>query len=321
MVSAILKLWVLLLAAGALYYIWKDRTAPPLANDVEQSEEIAHTDVAVRIGEIKRMTLRGYIVGYGRVEAEPATAELPAAEARVTVPWPSEVLQVQCIEGQHVEEGQKLFIVRPARAFLGENQPASETVTSPIGGTAVQVDIHAGEAALPTATAVRIVDLDRLVVAVGIPAWQVNTISTGEQAEIDIPANAGNGPDAKIDSKVERVDRAVDPATKLVSVDVAVPHGAAVRLGQFAKIAIAGEEQRDCLVVPADSIVRDSLDRSFVAMVSDDRKQANLKMVEPGLREGDWVQIKAPGLEEGQAVVVSGAYGLLFRSDIKVLNP
>ena len=182
------------------------------------------------------------------------------------------------------------------------------------------MDIHAGEVALPPTTAVKIVDLDRLVVAAGIPPWQAAAISAGQKAEIEIPADPVNGSALKIDSKVERVDRAVDPKTNLVSVDIVIPPGQAVRPGQLARVSIAREE-RNCLVVPADSIVRDSLDRPFVAMVSDDRKQAILRPVEPGLREGDWVEMKAPGLDAGQTIVVSGAYGLLFRSDIKVLNP
>jgi multidrug efflux pump subunit AcrA (membrane-fusion protein) len=320
-VSAILKLWVLVVAAGALYYIWQDRTAPPLAGQVEQGEEIAHTDVAVKIGTIKRMTLRGHVVGYGSVEAAPATAELPAAEARVTVDWPAEVLRVQCIEGQHVDIGQVLFTAKPARRVSDQTQPTEDTIKSPIGGTVVSLDIHPGEVALPTTTAVRIVDLDRLVISAGIPAWQANEISAGQQAEVEIPADPKSESAAAFDSKVERVDRAVDPKTNLVNVDISVPKGQALRPGQFARVAIAQEERKDCLVVPADSIVRDSLDRPFIAMVSDDRKQATLKLIEPGLREGDWVQVSAPGLDAGQTIVVSGAYGLLFRSDIKVLNP
>jgi hypothetical protein len=320
-VSAILKLWVLVVAAGALYYIWQDRTAPPLASQVEQDEEITHTDVAVRIGAVKQMTLRGHIVGYGSVEGAPATAELPAAEARVTVDWPAEVLQVQCVEGQHVDIGQMLFVVKPAQRISDQTQPTDDTIRSPISGTVVSLDIHPGEVALPTATAVRIVDLDRLVIAAGIPAWQAAAISVGQRAEVEIPADPKFGAAVTFDSKVERVDRAVDPKTNLVSVDISVPKGQAVRLGEFARVAITQEERPDCLVVPADSIVRDSLDRPFVAMVSDDHKQATLKLVEPGLREGDWVQVSASGLEAGQTIVISGAYGLLFRSDIKVLNP
>ncbi len=317
-VSTILKLWVLLLAAGALYYIWTDRATPPLAGQVEQSQAITHTDVAVRIGTIQRMTLHGYVVGYGRVEAEPATAQMPAAEARVTVDWPAAVSQVRCIEGQHVEKGQTLFLAKPAQAIMGmRQQGAEEAVTSPIGGTVVLLDIHAGEVALPTTTAVKIVDLDRLVAAAGMPPWQAEAISPGQQAQVQIPADPANGSTVKFESTVQRVDRAVDPKTNLVSVDVAIPAGKAVRPGQLARVAIAREE-RDCLVVPADAIVRDSLDRPFVAMVSDDRRQAILKLVEPGLREGDWVQVSADGLEPGQTIVVSGAYGLLFRSDIKV---
>jgi len=319
-VLTILKLWVLLLAAGALYYLWNDRATPPLAGQVEQNEAITHTDVAVRIGAIQRMTLRGYVVGYGSVEAAPATADSPAAEARVTVDWPAAVSQVRCIEGQHVEKGQTLFVAKPAQRISGETQTTDNAVISPISGTVVFLDIHAGEVALPTTTAVRIVDLDRLVAAAGIPPWQAAAISPGQPAEVQIPADPANGSTVKFESKVQRVDRAVDPKTNLVSVDVAIPPGESVRPGQLARVAIAREE-RDCLVVPADAIVRDSLDRPFVAMVSDDHRQAILKLVEPGLREGDWVQVSAGGLEPGQTIVVSGAYGLLFRSDIKVLNP
>ncbi len=60
----------------------------------------------------------------GALKVRPATAELPAAEACVTVDWPASVLQVQCVEGEHVDAGQKLFVVRPAR-ISGENEPAS----------------------------------------------------------------------------------------------------------------------------------------------------------------------------------------------------
>ncbi|MGA2441716.1 MAG: efflux RND transporter periplasmic adaptor subunit [Tepidisphaeraceae bacterium] len=319
-VSAALKLWVLLILGGALYFLWRERAAPPLASSVEAADQIKHTDIEVRIGTIRKMTLHEYVVGFGNVEPAPATADAPAAEARVTVDWPAAVSQVRCVEGQHVDKGQTLFVAKSARLIGGTSEAGEELVTSPIGGTVVAINVHPGEAALPTATAVQIVDLDRLVMAAGIPAWQAAEISAGQTAEIEIPADPATGGVVKFESKVQRVDGAADAKTNLVSVDVVIPAGRGVRPGQFGRVSIISKEQADCLVVPADAIVRDALDRPYVGVVSEDRKQAILKPVQPGLRDGDWVQVTAEGLQPDQTIVVGGAYGLLFRSDIRVLN-
>jgi membrane fusion protein, multidrug efflux system len=329
----ILKVWVLLLAAGVLYYIWSNRAAPQLENQIEQEQETPVTNVAVRIGAIKQMTLHGYVVGYGNVEPEPATADHPAAEARVTIAWPAVISEVRCVEGQQVDKGQALFVVDRnifgseigrLRKLLGDTQPATIpdelTVTSPIAGTVAALDVHPGEVALPTAAAVDIVNTDRLDLRVSIPAWQAGSISPGQQASIDLPADPATS-STPIDSTVQRIDPGVDPKTNLATVDVGVPAHRKIRPGEFGRVSIASESLPDCLVVPADSIVRDSLDRPFIAMVSDDHKQATLKLVEPGLREGDWVQVKAAGLAAGQTIVTTGAYGLLFQSGITVLNP
>jgi membrane fusion protein, multidrug efflux system len=311
-VSAVVKLWVLAFIGGALYFLWKDRAAPLLASQIEAAENITHTNVEVRIGTIRKMTLHGYVVGFGNVEPAPATGDQAAADARVTVDWPVVVSEVRCVEGQYVEKGQTLFVVA---------KPANLAVTSPISGTVVSLDIHGGEVALPTTTAVEVVDLDRLVVAAGIPAWQAAEIKAGQQATVEIPADPVQGSSMKFDSSVARVDPAADPKTNLVGVDIAIPLNQGARPGQFARVSVIGSQQADCLVVPADAIVRDALDRPFIGMVSDDRKQAILKPVVPGLREGDWVQVTADGIAADQTIVVSGAYALQYRSDINVLNP
>jgi hypothetical protein len=67
--------------------------------------------------------------------------------------------------------------------------------------------------------------------------------------------------------------------------------------------------------------VRDSLDRPYVGVVSDDHKQATLRLIRPGLREGDWVQISGDGIEADETIVTGGAYALQYRNDIHVLNP
>jgi membrane fusion protein (multidrug efflux system) len=325
-VSAAVKLWVLALLGGAIYFLWKGQAAPPLANQLEAADTIARTNVEVRIGTIKKMTLHGYVVGFGSVEPAPATMDHPAADARITVDWPAVIPDVRCVEGQHVEKGQTLFFVKQTTFSMGAGGSGGGAVTSPIAGTVVLLDIHAGEVALPTKMVVEIVDLDRLVVAMGVPAWQAAAISGGQHATVEIPADPAlsdpaRGSSLEFDSSVARIDPGADPKTNLVSVDITVPPNQGARPGQFARVSIISKEQADCLVVPADAIVRDALDRPFIGVVSDDRKQAILKTVVPGLREGDWVQVTGDGIAADQTIVVSGAYGLQYRTDINVLNP
>jgi hypothetical protein len=301
--SFILKFWVLAMIMAALIVLYFNRTAPPLASEVEAAERVKHTSVEVRIGSIHKMSLHDELVAFGYVEPEPATTDKPSAEANITLDWPAVVSDVACVEGQAVRKGQTLLISK------------SVPVTSPIDGTVVAINIHPGEIALPTITAVRVVDLNRLVVAASVPSWQISQLSIGQPARIDLPAQRA------VDGNVQRIDRAADPMTDLVSVDISIPSGSDLRPGQLTKVSIATKEIPDALVVPADAIVHDTEDNPYIALVSEDHKQATLKRVQPGLREGDFVQITADGLSPDQTIVTGGAYALLFKSDINVLNP
>jgi biotin carboxyl carrier protein len=169
--SLILKFWVLAMITAALIVLYFNRTAPPRASDVEAAELVKHTNVEVRIGTIQKMTLHDELVAFGYVEPEPATADKPAAEANITLDWPAVVSDVACLEGQAVKKGQTLLI--------SKNVP----VTSPIDGTVIAVNIRPGEIALPTATAVRIVDLNRLVIA---PMFQAGRFRKSRLAKLPI---------------------------------------------------------------------------------------------------------------------------------------
>jgi membrane fusion protein (multidrug efflux system) len=314
-VSGVVKLWILAMAAGALYFLWAQRAKPPLENDIEQAENIARTNVDVRIGSIQKMPLSGYTIGYGTVEPQPATAANPSADARITVSWPAAVSEVRCIEGQLVEKGDPLFVALAASA------PTAEEIKSPIAGAVVTINIHRGEVALPTQTAIEVIDLNRLVIATQIPAWQAKEVALGQSASVEIPADGASSNATKFNSTVERIDPSADPKTNLVSIDITAPPKLPIRPGQLARVSIETSKLENCLAVPADAIVRDELDRPFLGIVSDDRKQATLRPITPGIRDGDWVQVTGEGISAGQTIVVQGAYALAYRDDINVLNP
>jgi multidrug efflux pump subunit AcrA (membrane-fusion protein) len=305
--STIVKLWLLAMIAGALWYISSDRAAPPTEGRQEAAEAIARTSVDVRVGVIEKKTLRQAVVAYGTVEAAPASVGGSAAISRLTVDWPAVIPAVRCVEGQPVHKGEPLFVCKGA------------DVVSPIDGTVTMVDIHPGEVALPTRPVVEIVDLNRLVLAAGASATVAGALKVGTPATIQLPGGE------KIESKVQRIDPAADTASGLVGVDVAIPagHGAmrGALLGQFAKVTFYLHEVADALVAPADAIVRDSLDRPEIAVVSEDRKEARLEPIQLGISQDDEVQVIGDDLSAGQTIVVGGAYALNFRSDIHILNP
>ena len=75
----------------------------------EEEDAEAGTDVAVHVSEIIRATLHRYVVGYGRVEPEPASDSKPPAEAFIGSPVSGILVQINCVEGQRVAKGDILF--------------------------------------------------------------------------------------------------------------------------------------------------------------------------------------------------------------------
>jgi membrane fusion protein (multidrug efflux system) len=82
------------------------------------------TDVAVHVSKIIRATLHRYVMGYGRVEPEPASDDKPPAAAFIGSPLSGILVQINCVEGQRVSKGDLLFRLdsRVAKVVLLEAQ-------------------------------------------------------------------------------------------------------------------------------------------------------------------------------------------------------
>jgi multidrug efflux pump subunit AcrA (membrane-fusion protein) len=313
-ISGVVKLAVLLVAAGALYYLWGEQFPGAAAQNSGQDSTLTQTNVLVDVTTIQRGTLHGSIVAYGSVQPAPGTTTRPAAGADVSAPTRCLVDTVTCAEGQMVHQGDPLFTVD----LRDQAQNLVLTYSAPISGTVTEVKISAGDVADPRKTAVKIVDLNRLIVEVAVPAAELGAVRSGQGATIELPSDRAATEPSVISSTVDRVDPAVDAKTNLGMVDITVPSGTNARLGELAKVSIFVDQHADCLVVPAESIVRDSLDRTFVGVVSDDGSKAALQLVETGLREGNLVEISGENISEGQTIVTTGAPALLARTDIKI---
>jgi membrane fusion protein (multidrug efflux system) len=77
-------------------------------------------------------------------------------------------------------------------------------------------------------------------------------------------------------------------------------------------------EHRDCLVVPAESIVNDDTGQPGVSVVRGDHETASREPVKVGLRDGDDVEISGNDLQPGTLIVTKGAAALKDVSGIAI---
>jgi multidrug efflux pump subunit AcrA (membrane-fusion protein) len=310
--TPIVKLSILCVIA---WLIWRmsQTTAHGLTKfDLEELAEQTVPEVPVHVGAVSQKTMHDYLTVFGTVEPAPGTDGSPPAGASITVASRSEVTGVSCVEGQHVTSGETLFTL-----FGGA------TVVSPLAGTVIAMQIRPGEIARPTVTAVEVVDLNRLVIAVDVPAFDLPRIQIGQGAVVNPGySTTATPPTSRPDagSQVIRIDHQINPTTGMGSTDISVPTGSNLLPGQWVQVKIAVEDRADALTVPADSIVHDSQGRPSVAALIRSGRWAELQPVELGLREGNSVEIRGSQLRAGQSIVTGGAYALPDSSAIRVLK-
>jgi membrane fusion protein (multidrug efflux system) len=226
-------------------------------------------------------------------ENDLAIAERQLAILRAS-PTPEEVAEAQ---GKVVEAEKALAGARIQRSLL--------RIESPLAGTVVRVRVNPGEAVDLTTELAEVVDLGRLVVEGTLPAAELRSVKPGQEVEID----------SGIRGKVLRAGLEVDRKSDSGLVRVSLPPASGLALGQAVRLRIVVEEHRDRLVVPHDCVVRTPEGKTVIVGFLGEK--AIQKEVKVGLREGDLVEIEGEEIDEGDAVVTEGAYGLPGEAKIR----
>jgi membrane fusion protein, multidrug efflux system len=349
--------------------------------------------VSVTVAPIVRLTMHGYVTGWGRVEPESAVAGRPPANASIAAPVPGFIAAIRCTEGQRVTKGAILFqldsrvadvaVQRARQAVqyaesvvqrqeqLGPGQATSQKayqdaqqqlaaaqndlraaelqrqlleVPAPIDGTIVQIAAKLGDAIDPATVLAQEIDLRRLVANVAVRSADVAQVKRGQAVTLVVgpapaaPSNAVPGAaaaEAESDSTspsaaqptddrpssergtVEYLGAQVDPATDTVVARVRLAPSTELRPGQFVNARILTDERPNQLAVPVESILQGASGPE-VAVVQGD--VAIRTPVRTGLTEGGLTGIEEASLQEGQRVVVQGAYGLLPKTRIRVIG-
>lgn len=171
------------------------------------------------------------------------------------------------------------------------------------GGLIQKVFIQEGAIVPAGAPLVEIISQNRLEARLGVEPEnnrQVRSNQTVSLTRVQVPDAEG------FTGKVREISRAVNPATLLVDVFVALPPATNLLLGEvvLGKIVIASDRG---LIVPRSAVLREGT-RNIVFTVKNDH--AVKHGVKIGIENQKEIRVTGTELQPGDAVVVSGNYEL-----------
>jgi RND family efflux transporter MFP subunit len=160
-----------------------------------------------------------------------------------------------------------------------------------------------------------VMDISQLVARSHIPQQSAALLKVGDPATVTLP-----GSDTGYPGKVSVVSPALDPNSTTVEVWVQFKNpGGRLKAGGTARLSMVARTVPNALAIPAVALLT-AEDGATTVMVAGSDGHAHQRPVKAGIREGDRVQI-VDGLEPGDRVVASGAYGLPDNSKITSANP
>jgi membrane fusion protein (multidrug efflux system) len=187
-------------------------------------------------------------------------------------------------------------------------------IRAPISGVVTEKQVEAGDVVGAQTRLFSVADLGTLVVRVGVSELEVGALRQGQAVRVGMDAHPGQ----RFEARIRRIFPSADPGTRLVPVEVALTgEGArAARPGYLARVAFALGARDGVLLVPASAVVGDAGAQN-VFVVRDGR--AERRRVEAGLSTQGRIEIVS-GVEEGEAVVVTGNTSLRNDAEVRVVS-
>lgn len=186
-------------------------------------------------------------------------------------------------------------------------------IKAPLSGTVAIIHFKIGEAVSLNTIMADLIDLERLDIAIRVPSQEAAALRLGQSVDI---STASTAPPIQRRTVIF-IGPQVDPLTDTVLVRASLNNDSGLRPGQLINVRIVVEERLERLAVPIESVVtRDGA--SVIAVVEGD--SAKQKVIKPGLRDGNLIEISGEGLQEGMTIVTQGVYGLPPETRIRVLK-
>jgi len=197
--------------------------------------------------------------------------------------------------------------------YLGATAQLSYSeIRSPINGVIADRPLYPGEMAAAGTPLLTVMDISQVIARAHIPQPDAALLKLGDPATITVP-----GEDQPTEGKITVISPALDPNSTTVEVWVQAKNPEQrLKPGTSVQVSMLARTIPDALVIPAASLLTAEDGTTTVMLVGSDNR-AHQKPVKVGVRQSDDVQI-VEGVQAGDRVVASGAYGLPDNTQIKV---
>jgi RND family efflux transporter MFP subunit len=182
-------------------------------------------------------------------------------------------------------------------------------ITAPFDGVVARKMVNEGEVVTPAALGpfgmITLMNLDTVVVKVGVGEKDIPHIAKGLDASVDVDAYPGKS----FKGVVENISPAADPMSKAFPVDIHIPNAdMKLKAGMFARVGILIRTREGVLTVPEDAILEEKGSKAlFIVEKGDIAKKLVVKI---GIQSGGLVEILEGNLDPSKEVVVEGNFGL-----------
>jgi HlyD family secretion protein len=177
-------------------------------------------------------------------------------------------------------------------------------IRSPINGVVTDRPLYAGEMAAAGTPLLTVMDTSQVTARAHIPQQSAALLKVGDKAIILAP-----GMNKPIDGKVSVISPALDPNSTTVEIWVQAKNpGERLKPGTSVQVSMLARSVPDALTIPPVALLTAPDGTTSVMAVGSDSRahQTNVKV---GIRDQDRIQV-VEGLQAGDRVVASGAYGL-----------
>lgn len=198
-----------------------------------------------------------------------------------------------------------------AQQKLHSKNLADTKLYSPIDGILLKKMAEVGEITGVGLPLFIVSDIRKIKVNAFIPENELHSVKTGQKARVTVSAL-----NKTCEGKITEVGSAADASSRAFPLKIEVGNpGLLIRPGMIAEVSITDSSSKKVLTVPADAVLHDFNDQSYVFVADTVSNKAYKRTVSPGNILNDKIEI-IYGLNKNELVITGGRGKLTDGLDI-----
>lgn len=248
-------------------------------------------------------------------EAELARARAAAEEAALEYERTAQLLERGDVTEAEYERTRAERRAADGEVLLWETRLTFGRIVAPRDAVVSERMIDPGEAVSNQDELFGLVDMQALVLRLGVSELDVVHLESGQRVPVTLDAIPGN----EMEAEIRRIFPTAERGSRLVTVEVALPadaHEQGVRPGFLGRVRIPVDERPEALAVPSSAIGENGEER-YVYVIEDEHLVR--RTVEPGVDRGEWTEI-VDGLSEGDIVLASNPIDMREGDPVRIVG-